>query len=382
MIDVPIKAAVECTDGPCGQSTTLIVNPVTETVTHVVVKEKVPPHTQRMVPLEQVIETTSESIKLGCTEAEFKQMESFTETQFVKTYYYADQYGWDTMSAWPYSIPQEVEMPMEVEQVPEGKLAIRRGTYVQATDGLIGQVDELLLDPTGHITHLVLREGHLWGQKVLTLPISTVDHIEGDDVYLNVNKQTIESLPAIPVKQRYGLTNSELIILTLVDVATAKEASATLKNLIKKEKASILNVAMLVKDEQGQTSLKELGDIGPKQGALFGAVTGGLIGLLAGPVGAVVGAAAGAATGRAAAKRIDMGLPNEYLKKLQEDLQPGSAAIVALVEQESVPQVAEALAGFGGQLVQQTLTDEVLARLASASGAEVAGTDAGTDTDS
>ena len=40
-----------------------------------------------------------------------------------------------------------------------------------------------------------------------------------------------------------------------------------------------------------------------------------------GPVGAVVGAAAGAATGRAAAKRIDMGLPNEYLKKLQEDLQ-------------------------------------------------------------
>ena len=367
MIDVPIKAAVECTDGPCGQSTTLIVNPVTETVTHIVVEEKVPPHTQRMVPLEQVVETTPELIKLGCTEAEFKQMESFTETQFVKTYYYADQYGWDMMSTWPYSVPQEVEMPMEVEQVPEGKLAVHRGTYVQATDGLIGQVDELLLDPgTGHITHLVLREGHLWGQKVLTLPISTIDHVDGDDVYLNIDKQTIESLPAIPVKQRYGLINSELIVLTLADAATAKEASATLKNLIKKEEATILNVAMLVKDEQGKTSLKELGDVDPKQGALFGAVAGGLIGLLAGPVGAVVGAAAGAATGRAAAKRIDMGLPNEYLKKLQEDLQPGSAAIVALVEQESVPQVTEALAAFRGQLVQQTLTDEVLARLASA----------------
>ena len=109
---------------------------------------------------------------------------------------------------------------------------------------------------------------------------------------LNIDKRTVESLPAIPVKQRYGLTNSELIILTLDNPAPAKEALATLKTLKKKDEAAILNVAMLVKDEQGKTSLKEIGDVGPKQGAVFGAIAGGLIGLLAGPVGAVVGAAA------------------------------------------------------------------------------------------
>ena len=105
MIDIPINAVVECSDGPCGQSTTLIVNPVTETVTHIVVEEKEPPHIQRLVPLAQVAENNlSGKSNWGCTEVKFKQMESFTETQFVKTWLYTPDYGWDTMSAWPVTL--------------------------------------------------------------------------------------------------------------------------------------------------------------------------------------------------------------------------------------------------------------------------------------
>jgi sporulation protein YlmC with PRC-barrel domain len=74
---------------------------------------------------------------------------------------------------------------------------------VEATDGHVGRVDKFLVDQaTGHITHLVLREGHLWGQKDVTAPISQIDHIEEDTVYLKLDKHAIESLPTIPVRRR------------------------------------------------------------------------------------------------------------------------------------------------------------------------------------
>jgi hypothetical protein len=41
---IPIQAQVECADGPAGESTTLIVDPKTLTVTHVVVREDKPGH--------------------------------------------------------------------------------------------------------------------------------------------------------------------------------------------------------------------------------------------------------------------------------------------------------------------------------------------------
>ena len=37
--------------------------------------------------------------------------------------------------------------------------------------GVWDDVDELLVDPENeHITHLVMREGHLWGQKDVVYP--------------------------------------------------------------------------------------------------------------------------------------------------------------------------------------------------------------------
>jgi len=53
-----------------------------------------------------------------------------------------------------------------------------------------------------HITHLVLREGHLWGEKDVTIPVSQIDHIEEGTVHLKLSKPDIEALPAIPVRRR------------------------------------------------------------------------------------------------------------------------------------------------------------------------------------
>jgi len=65
-------------------------------------------------------------------------------------------------------------------------------------------VDEFLVDPKNDIiTHLVLREGHLWGKKDVTIPVSEVDRIADDAVYLKLGKEVIATLPTVPVRRNW-----------------------------------------------------------------------------------------------------------------------------------------------------------------------------------
>jgi hypothetical protein len=58
-----------------------------------------------------------------------------------------------------------VQVPTEHQQIPPGELAVRRGTRLEATDGYVSKVDEFVVNPEkGHITHMVMQEGHLWGR--------------------------------------------------------------------------------------------------------------------------------------------------------------------------------------------------------------------------
>jgi sporulation protein YlmC with PRC-barrel domain len=89
-------------------------------------------------------------------------------------------------------------VPVTCEPIPLGELAVRRSARVKATDGYVGRVDEFLVDPTTrHITQLVLRERHLWGRREVIVPVSEIDRIREDVVYLKLDKQAIESLPAV-----------------------------------------------------------------------------------------------------------------------------------------------------------------------------------------
>ena len=91
---------------------------------------------------------------------------------------------------------------MDVEQVPSDELAVHRGSHVEATDGRVGSVDAFIVNPTNsHISHLVLREGHLWNTQDVTIPVSEIDHIESDTVYLKLDMHGVHTLPAVPVQQ-------------------------------------------------------------------------------------------------------------------------------------------------------------------------------------
>ncbi len=78
-----------------------------------------------------------------------------------------------------------------------------------ASDGLIGHVDEFLIDPANQqITHLILREGHFWGQKEVTIPVIQIERIEEDTVYLKLSKEEIEKLPKTPMPKKHHSNRS------------------------------------------------------------------------------------------------------------------------------------------------------------------------------
>jgi hypothetical protein len=215
-MEIPLQAQVECTDGICGRSEYVLINPVSDQVTNLVVKGDSSPNTEYIVPVDFMVETIADTIRLSCSKAELEKMDPFVDTKFVKEMIpdrYAKSgggmYGAGSYYYLPYDIPDKtIYASVEYQQIPPGELAVSRGTRVEATDGYVGKIDEFVVNPeTGHITHLVMREGHLWGQKEVIVPLSAMSPMgktSEDTVFLNLDKHQIESLPTFPLQRRWS----------------------------------------------------------------------------------------------------------------------------------------------------------------------------------
>jgi uncharacterized protein YrrD len=204
MRDIPLNAKVRCTDGSAGRSSYVIINPTTDQVTHFVVRGNGLHRTERLVPVALVEETTPDTIRLRCTKDELATMELFIERRFIRR----ERPRFDQGSYLPFSqiIPKEkMLVEVEFERIPRGELAVHRGADVYTTNGRVGKVDEFLVDPSdNHITHLVLREGHLWNQRDVTVPVSAIARMAKETVFLRLDKHAIEALPATSFHRSAG----------------------------------------------------------------------------------------------------------------------------------------------------------------------------------
>ena len=204
-----IGADVSCTDGTCGQLNRVVVDPVARAVTHLVVE---PEHRQglgRLVPLD-LVDGVNGEIRLRCTLAEFAKLDPAEETQFVVgSHGYAD-YGPEQVVAWPYyglggmaglsgGTEAWASPTITYDTVPLGEVEVRRDEHVHATDGSIGRVQGLVIDPRSHhVTHVLLQEGHLWGRKEVAIPISAVTGVD-DGIKLSLTKQQVQDLPPVDI---------------------------------------------------------------------------------------------------------------------------------------------------------------------------------------
>ena len=191
-----IGTEVTCTDGVCGELRRVVVDPIAWVVTHLVVE---PPHRiklGRLVPVD-LVDTTGEGLALRCTLAQFGMLEDAEETRYLQGANGQWGYSQEEMLSLPYfglgvgtlgvggmglgglgmgALAQEVNY----DRLPTGQVEIRRGEHVHATDGPIGRVQGLVVDPSDHhVTHVLLEEGHLWVQQRGRDPISAVPQRRG-----------------------------------------------------------------------------------------------------------------------------------------------------------------------------------------------------------
>jgi len=178
-------ATASCVDGPGGKVSRLIIDPATETVTHLVIQPKHRLGVGRLVPLD-LVDTTAGDIRLRCTVEEFGTLEPAQETELI-----------DDITG-GLNAPMGTTSPMPVilqDVVPLGEADVDRGDPVHALDGEIGRVQGFLVDPDDHrVTHVLLHEGHLWGRKKVSIPVSAVTGVE-NGIRLSLTKKQVEDLP-------------------------------------------------------------------------------------------------------------------------------------------------------------------------------------------
>ncbi len=210
-----IGSAVSCSDGVCGDLSRVVVDPVARVLTHLVVEPKHSREKGRLVPV-ALVSSTSQGVQLACTRAEFDELEEAEETQLLPGGTGQWGYGQDQMLSWPYyglgsgaalsmggSVMMRNPEPLVVtnDRVPLGEVEVRRGEHVFATDGAIGRVRGLVIHPGDHcVTHVLLDEGHLWGEKRVAIPISAVKDAS-DGVRLNLTKDEVRDLPPVEVDE-------------------------------------------------------------------------------------------------------------------------------------------------------------------------------------
>ncbi len=205
-----IGADASCTDGACGQVSRIIVNPVAREVTHLVVDPKHRYGPGRLVPVDLADATTGQ-IRLRCTLAEFQTLRPAEETEAVPDLdptghahpgVQKQQLRMGMGIVWAVRDPDEPKAPPEVtvDSVPFGEVEVHRELTVCATDGEIGQVQGLVVEPGGHqVTHMLLQEGRMWGRREVAIPIGAVTKIGTLLIHLSLTRHQVKDLPPVDI---------------------------------------------------------------------------------------------------------------------------------------------------------------------------------------
>lgn len=202
-------ARASCSDGHCGVLTRTIFDPARRTVTHLVIEPG--RHVAgRLVPIE-LAASAEGAISLRCTRAEFDQLDPAENIELVEGVDFTDGYGPDAVmgygnvggmgvggsaSGMGIGMSTGHHTPtVTSDNVPEGEGEVARHDHVHAADGLVGQLKGFIVDRGEHrVTHILLREGHLWGRREIAIPVSVVTSAD-PVIRLNITKKQVEELP-------------------------------------------------------------------------------------------------------------------------------------------------------------------------------------------
>jgi uncharacterized membrane protein len=148
---------------------------------------------------------------------------------------------------------------------------------------------------------------------------------------------------------------SDLIAVAYPDQATAEQVRGELVRLTREHVIEIEDAVVVTREANGKVKLHQA--VNPAgSGAAGGARWGGLIGLifLAPLLGAAIGAGVGAASGAV----TDLGIEDNLMRDLGQNLPEGGAALFVLVRRVTADKVIPRISQYGGKVLQSSLSNE------------------------
>ncbi len=213
-LDIPVS----CADGPLGELTDVVIDPVTRRLTHLVIAPHDGQEHARLVPIERAHEApVPDGISLNCTAAEISESGQVHESAFVLPGEFPPAGSdWDIgiQEMFPISDFGSVGpgimgagMAMEYDQhvvvsyhrVPKGCVELRRASPVTSSDGHhLGHIIGFVLDDHERITLLVLEHGHLWGKRWVEIPAPAIERCANDELLLSLTGDQVGELKELP----------------------------------------------------------------------------------------------------------------------------------------------------------------------------------------
>jgi uncharacterized membrane protein len=132
----------------------------------------------------------------------------------------------------------------------------------------------------------------------------------------------------------------------------AYEGARALQELQHEGSINLYAKAVIARDASGKVEVKQQGDMGPI-GTAVGLLVGGLVGMIGGPVGLAIGASVGTVGGMVH-DLASIGVSQDFLDEVEESLEPGKAAVVAEVWEESTLPVDTSMEDLGGAVLRHT----------------------------
>lgn len=147
----------------------------------------------------------------------------------------------------------------------------------------------------------------------------------------------------------------KLIVVAYDTEFKAEEVRLAFLKMQKSYLVSLEDAVIAEKKQDGKIKLHQMYNL-TASGAMGGGFWGALIGLIF--LNPLLGLVVGAGTGAVAGALSDVGINDDFMKRLAEKLTPGSSALFVLVDSDLTDKVLDELRGTGGTVLQSSLSHE------------------------
>ena len=146
-----------------------------------------------------------------------------------------------------------------------------------------------------------------------------------------------------------------MLVVVFDNESRAYEGKKALMRLDGEDSISVYAYAVLAKNADGTSTIKQGDDVGPL-GTLVGTSVGSLIGLLGGPAGLAIGATAGSLAG-GFFDLHNVRIGDDFIDDVSKALTPNKVAVVAEVDEEWTTPVDSRMEALGGTVYRRALSD-------------------------